>query len=40
MGERFISYERVLTGLSRQLRQPLIINEEKGCYAIVVPVMD
>lgn len=40
MGARFASYERVLTGLSRQLRQPLIIDEENGCYAIVVPVMD
>jgi hypothetical protein len=40
MGDRFASYERVLTGLSRQLRQPLIIDEESGCYAIIVPVMN
>lgn len=40
MGDRFNSYERVLTGLSRQLRQPLVIDEIKGCYSIVVPVMD
>ena len=40
LNERFGSYERVLTGLSRQLRQPLVIDEINGCYSIVVPVMD
>lgn len=39
MGDRYGSYERVLTGLSRQLRQPLVIDEDRGCYAIVVPVI-
>ena len=39
MGDRYGSYERVLNGLSRQLRQPLVIDEDLGCYAIVVPVI-
>lgn len=40
LGDRFASYERVLTGLSRQLRQPLVIDDELGRYSIVVPVME
>ena len=38
-GERFASYERVLTGLSRQLRQPLQHIAESGRYSIDVPVL-
>lgn len=40
LGDRFASYERVLTGLSRQLRQPLVIDEVEGRYSIVVPVTE
>ena len=38
-GDRFASYERVLTGLSRQLRQPLQHVAESGRYSIDVPVL-
>lgn len=38
-GDRFASYERVLTGLSRQLRQPLQHVSESGRYSIDVPVL-
>ncbi len=38
-GKRFASYERVLSGLSRQLRQPLQIDEALGRYSIDVPVL-
>ena len=38
-GDRFASYDRVLTGLSRQLRQPLQHGEGSGRYAIDVPVL-
>lgn len=38
-GDRFASYERVLTGLSRQLRQPLQHRADSGSYSIDVPVM-
>lgn len=38
-GDRFASYERVLTGLSRQLRQPLQHVAETGRYSIDVPVL-
>ncbi len=33
------SYHRVLQGLSRQLREPLAIDERGGRYAIVVPTL-
>jgi two-component system, sensor histidine kinase PdtaS len=33
------SYHRVLQGLSRQLREPLTIDERGGRYAIVVPTL-
>ncbi len=38
-GSRFASYERVLTGLSRQLRQPLRDDAANGVYSIDVPVL-
>ena len=38
-GDRFASYERVLTGLSRQLRQPLQHVADSGRYCIDVPVL-
>lgn len=38
-GDRFASYERVLTGLSRQLRQPLQHDSVTGRYCIDVPVL-
>ncbi len=38
-GDRFASYERVLTGLSRQLRQPLQHMADSGRYCIDVPVL-
>jgi two-component sensor histidine kinase len=38
-GERFSSYSRVLTGLSRQLRQPLTEDCEAGIYSIPIPTL-
>ena len=38
-GSRYSSYERVLSGLSRQLRQPLQHDRGSGRYAIDVPVL-
>ncbi len=38
-GDRFVSYDRVLTGLSRQLRQPLQHGSGSGRYSIDVPVL-
>jgi two-component system, sensor histidine kinase PdtaS len=38
-GDRFASYERVLTGLSRQLRQPLHHDAMAGRYSIDIPVL-
>ena len=40
VGSRFASYERVLTGLSRQLRQPMHHVAESGRYCIDVPVLN
>ena len=40
IGERYSSYDRVLTGLSRQLRQPLTQDSRQGVYAIPIPTLD
>lgn len=40
LGARYVSYSRVLSGLSRQLRQPLEFDAEEGRFAIVVSVID
>ncbi len=37
-GERFANYARILTGLARQLRQPLAFDREAGRYAITIPI--
>lgn len=37
-GERFANYTRILTGLARQLRQPLEFDAGAGRYSIVVPL--
>lgn len=36
---RYASYQRVLTGLSRQLRQPLDHDDAQGSYCITVPII-
>lgn len=37
-GERFANYARILTGLARQLRQPLEFDRDAGRYAITIPL--
>lgn len=37
-GERFANYARILTGLARQLRQPLEFEREAGRYSITIPL--
>jgi two-component system, sensor histidine kinase PdtaS len=37
-GERFTNYARILTGLARQLRQPLAFDREAGRYSITIPI--
>jgi two-component sensor histidine kinase len=37
-GTRFTNYARILSGLARQLRQPLAFDAATGCYAITIPI--
>jgi two-component sensor histidine kinase len=37
-GTRFTNYARILSGLARQLRQPLEFDAATGCYAITIPI--
>lgn len=37
-GERFTNYARILTGLARQLRQPLAFDREARRYSITIPI--
>lgn len=39
-GERFANYTRILTGLARQLRQPLELDAALGRYTITIPIGD
>lgn len=39
-GERFANYARILTGLARQLRQPLEFDAASGRYSIAIPIGD
>ena len=39
LGSRYNSYERVLTGLARQLRQPLVVDDIAGHYCITISLL-
>lgn len=40
LGERFPSYQRVLSGLARQLRQPLVQDDAAGQFGVTIALID